>query len=162
MVKLNIDLIKKDNRFKIKKNELKNLFFLVLDFLKISGNNIIEFSITFTDDLREINKKYRKIDKSTNVLTFSLYDKQENIIKDLAKPCILLGDIFFSYNVLEKEAKEQNKTFDAHFAHLLVHAYLHLLTFDHKTKDERDEMEKIEISILKKLKIKNPYIFLVC
>jgi probable rRNA maturation factor len=140
----------------------KKVFVLVLKYLKISikKNNIVEFSIILSNNknIKKINKKYRNKDNSTNVLTFSLYGDIKNIINDFKKkPYLSLGDMIFSYEMIESESKEQNKTFEEHFIHLLVHSYLHLFSYDHIKKEEETIMENIEIKILKILKIKNPY-----
>ena len=73
-------------------------------------------------------------------------------------PVMCLGDMVFSYETIEKEAEEQNKTFKNHFTHMLIHSYLHLFAYDHIKAKERKEMESIEIEILKNFGIDNPYI----
>ncbi len=59
--------------------------------------------------------------------------------------------------VVEKEALMQHKKIDHHWAHMIVHGLLHLLGYDHIEKKEAEEMEALEIKILKTIKIKNPY-----
>ena len=166
MSNISIDLLIQDRSWKsqkeVNKKLMEDIFKLVLNYLKIPMcKNTIEISITLSDDenIRTLNRDYRHRDKSTNVLTFSLYEKKSDVIKDIKKlPCMALGDIIFSYDTIEKESKEQNKTFLNHFIHMLVHSYLHLFSYDHIEKKEQDEMEKIEINILKSINIDNPYI----
>jgi probable rRNA maturation factor len=107
-----------------------------------------EISVVLADDafVKELNKQYRGKDKPTNVLSFP---------SDLAGE---LGDIVFAFETIEKEAKEQQKTFRNHTAHLLVHGFLHLLGHDHMDEKEARIMENKEIKILKKLGINNPYL----
>lgn len=70
----------------------------------------------------------------------------------------LLGDLVICMPVVLQEAKEQQKTPMDHFTHLLVHGILHLLGYDHETSEsDAEEMEALEIAILKKLNIANPY-----
>ena len=69
----------------------------------------------------------------------------------------MLGDIIIALETIQREANEQNKSFDNHFTHMLVHGCLHLMGFDHITDDEAEEMETLEVQILKQLNIKNPY-----
>ncbi|MDR2526646.1 MAG: rRNA maturation RNase YbeY [Rickettsiales bacterium] len=157
---INIDIIKNNKKFNISKKLCKDVFLAVLQYLKIETKYSVGFSITFDDDLRLLNKKHRNIDKSTNVLTFSLYNNKEELYKSFNElPLTLMGDVYFSFNVIKKEADEQNKTFYEHFTHLLIHSYLHLLTYDHFYDKERIEMENIEIDILNIFRISNPYYY---
>lgn len=166
MSNINIDLLIQDKSWKsqkdINKKLMEDVFKLVLDYLKIPiCENSIEISITLTNDknIRILNRDYRHRDKATNVLTFSLYEKKEDVVNDISKlPFMALGDIIFSYDTIKKESVEQNKDFKEHFIHMLVHSYLHLFTYDHIKKKERDVMEKIEIEILQSIGIKNPYV----
>ncbi len=166
MSNIDIDLLIKDKTWKnqkdINKELMVNVFDRVLNYLKIPMcNNTIEISITLTDDkhIRVLNKNYRHKDKPTNVLTFSLYEKKSNIISDIKKlPCMSLGDIIFSFDTIEKESEEQEKTFKDHFIHMLVHSYLHLFGYDHIKPDEQFQMETMEIDILRNMNIENPYI----
>ena len=106
-----------------------------------------EVSIILTDDkeIHELNRQYRNIDKPTNVLSFELGDD------------ILLGDIYISLDTVMREAKDLNITVEEHTAHMVVHGVLHLLVYDHIKDDDAIVMETKEISVLKKLGIKNPY-----
>lgn len=106
-----------------------------------------EVSIVLTNDkeIHELNRKYRNIDKPTNVLSFELGDD------------ILLGDIYISLDTVMREAKDMNITVEEHTAHMVVHGVLHLLGYDHIKDDEAIIMESKEIKVLKKLGIKNPY-----
>ncbi|HCQ71413.1 MAG: rRNA maturation RNase YbeY [Alphaproteobacteria bacterium] len=106
-----------------------------------------EVSIVLTNDehIRTLNRDYRGKDKATNVLSFP-QDEPE-----------MLGDIIIALETIQREANEQNKSFDNHFTHMLVHGCLHLMGFDHITDDEAEEMETLEVQILKQLNIKNPY-----
>ncbi len=106
-----------------------------------------EVSITLVDDkyIKKINKKYRGINKATNVLSFELGDS------------ILLGDIFISIDTVIREAQDENMSVAEHTAHMVVHGILHLMGYDHIKNSDAEKMEKKEISILKKLGYKNPY-----
>ena len=73
-------------------------------------------------------------------------------------PPLLLGDIVLSMDTIEREAMDQNKKFEDHVWHLLVHGFLHLLGYDHQSEDQAHTMENLEICILKEMHINNPYI----
>ncbi|MCF4837249.1 rRNA maturation RNase YbeY, partial [Acinetobacter baumannii] len=103
----------------------------------------------------QLNLQYREKDKPTNVLSFPS-DIPEEVLPML--DALPLGDLVICIPVVLQEALEQKKTAQNHFAHLLVHGVLHLLGYDHETSDEdAEEMEGLEIEILAKLNIANPY-----
>lgn len=131
---------------------IKNL----LDTIKCPKADKFDFSIKLSTDeeVHSLNKEYREKDSTTNVLSFE-YDLDED---DLQEEFVYIGDIIFAIPVVEKQAKEQNKTIENHFAHLVAHSVLHLFGFDHINQEEQEEMENLEIEILKKLNISNPYI----
>jgi probable rRNA maturation factor len=91
---------------------------------------------------RILNRDYRGKDYATNVLTFAYTQ----------------ADIILCTDVLQKEAKEQKKTVKEHAQHLIVHGVLHAQGYDHEEDDEAEEMESLEIYILVKLGLKNPYL----
>jgi probable rRNA maturation factor len=94
-----------------------------------------------------LNREYRRKDYATNVLTF-----------DYAREPVVSADLVLCAPVVEREAREQGKTLEAHYAHLLVHGALHAQGYDHET-GERDalEMEALEILLLASLGYANPY-----
>jgi probable rRNA maturation factor len=69
----------------------------------------------------------------------------------------LLGDIVLSYQTMQTEAEQQQKNFNNHVSHLIVHGVLHLLGYDHEDDEAAADMELVEINILKGLGIENPY-----
>ncbi|MCE1709288.1 rRNA maturation RNase YbeY, partial [Enterobacter hormaechei] len=70
----------------------------------------------------------------------------------------LLGDLIICRQVVEKEAEEQQKTVEEHWAHMVVHGSLHLLGYDHIEDDEAEEMESLETEILEKMGYPDPYL----
>ncbi len=106
--------------------------------------------VTTSDEIKKLNKQYRDKDKATNVLSFPMHSPEEVDI-------CLLGDIILCAPVIRNEAQQQNKTSSAHWAHMVVHGMLHLQGYDHIKDDEAEEMEQLEISILKRLGFDNPY-----
>jgi len=125
-----------------------------------------EISLTLTDnrDIQLINKEYRGIDKATNVLSFPqlelkngvLIDENEFITPPSGNP-VMLGDIIMAYEIIIKEAKEQEKTIESHLTHLAIHGLLHLLGYDHIDNKEAAEMEQLEVNIMNHLGYNSPY-----
>ena len=95
-----------------------------------------------------LNKDYRGKDYATNVLTF---------VYDDAQPRPLSGDVIFCAPVVEREAREQHKELPAHYAHLAIHAALHLQGYGHDNDADAPAMEKLETAILAKLGYADPY-----
>jgi probable rRNA maturation factor len=96
---------------------------------------------------RELNRSYRGKDYATNVLTF-----------DYTRTPVLAADLVLCAPVVAREAAEQGKTLQAHYAHLVVHGALHAQGYDHETKArDANEMEALEVLILGSLGFGNPY-----
>ena len=102
------------------------------------------------DEIHELNNTYRHIDRPTNILSFP-FDCPEGI--DLP----LLGDLVVCFEILKKEAQEQHKTLEEHFAHLIVHGCLHLIGYDHIEQEDAKVMEPLEIKAVEELGFDNPY-----
>ncbi|KAA0890250.1 rRNA maturation RNase YbeY [Pusillimonas sp. ANT_WB101] len=102
-----------------------------------------------TDEGRQLNRDFRGKDYATNVLTFEYGVDPDGTAS---------GDIVLCMPVLLREAAEQKKTLLAHAAHLTVHGVLHALGYDHIEPDEAQYMESLEISVLHKMGLANPYI----
>jgi probable rRNA maturation factor len=92
---------------------------------------------------RKLNRRYRKKDYATNVLSFPYGGGK--------------GDVVLCHPVLAREAREQGKTLQAHYAHLVVHGVLHLRGHDHLRKSDAARMERLEIRILRRLGFADPY-----
>jgi len=111
-----------------------------------------EISVRIVDsaECRELNHRYRDKDKPTNVLSFPA-----DLPPELELP--LLGDLVICAPVVVQEAREQHKTPDAHWAHMLVHGTLHLLGYDHIEDREAERMEALETEIITQLGYPPPY-----
>ncbi len=97
---------------------------------------------------RELNRSFRDLDYATNVLTFVYGADPEGTLH---------ADVALCVDVLTDEAREQNKPLLAHAAHLVAHATLHALGYDHEDDAEAEVMESLEAAVLARLKIPNPY-----
>ncbi|CTP83878.1 rRNA maturation RNase YbeY [Xanthomonas graminis] len=103
---------------------------------------------------RALNHHYRGKDYATNVLSFPA-ELPEGLPKGVKLP--LLGDLVICAPVVAREAAEQGKPLNAHYAHLTVHGVLHLLGWDHEDDKEADAMEQLEREILADLGVGDPY-----
>ena len=142
---LQIALVK--NEFQAHRDVLKR--HQVAKYLRHSLQNPAEMTVRIVqaDEAQELNKSYRQKDYATNVLTF-----------DYSQAPIVCADLVICAEVVEREAKEQGKTLQAHYAHLLVHGCLHAQGYDHELgQAEAEEMEALEIQIMQKLGFDNPY-----
>jgi probable rRNA maturation factor len=113
------------------------------------GAKARSLTVALSDDkrVRALNKRDRRKDKPTNVLSYPSGEKT------------FLGDIVLARQTVWREAREQKKTPSDHVAHLVVHGTLHLLGYDHETSDaDAERMEAFERRILKKLGIADPYL----
>ncbi|NMG48807.1 rRNA maturation RNase YbeY [Azoarcus communis] len=107
------------------------------------------------DEGRELNRGYRGKDYATNVLTFVYGGEGEGLPAIEGAP--LMGDLVLCVPVVVREAAEQGKSLDAHFAHLVVHGMLHLQGFDHEVEADAEHMEAREREILRGLGYADPY-----
>lgn len=114
-----------------------------------------DLAIRLVDDRegRSLNRHYRNQDYPTNVLSFPA-DLPEGVRLPL------LGDLIICAPVVVREAADQNKKVNAHYAHLTVHGILHLLGWDHEDEREAECMEQLEREILASLGIADPYLAL--
>ena len=141
MIKVNVILDKIIWKKKIKRPDyyLKKKFNKLLNKFKITSNvQEISIFLTNSEKMRQLNLRFRKKNKPTDVLSFPI-----NIVK---KKVGYLGDIAISYEIVNKRSKKSN--FNYEFDKMWVHGYLHLLGYDHKKIREFEKMHKIEKKIL--------------
>lgn len=114
-------------------------------------------TLTDNENIKQINKQYRNIDKATDVLSFPILEKEEieninNITNDIVKQ-VMLGDIIISIPKVEEQAQEYGHSFKREFAYMLVHGFCHLMGFDHIVEEDKIIMRKEEENILSSLNI---------
>lgn len=117
---------------------------------------IMTITLTTPENIRKINKKYRKIDKATDVLSFPMFEKAELDEKIKNKDFLyedVLGDIIISIEKVKEQAEEYGHSFERELAYMVVHGFYHLMGYDHIELVDRTEMREKEETILKKLNI---------
>jgi len=118
--------------------------------LTLGAEPEISIRINDLDEMTTLNATYRQKQGPTNVLSFP--SQLPEVVESE-----LLGDIVICAPVVTREAQEQHKSSESHWAHMTVHGVLHLLGFDHIDDDEAEIMEQLEIAILAQLEYPNPY-----
>ncbi len=118
-------------------------------WVKIALEQDVQMVLRIVDEIegRALNESYRGKDYATNVLTF-VYDDSEP----------LYGDVVICAPVVAREAKEQGKDLLAHYAHLTLHAALHLQGYDHEKARDAEKMEARETALMLKLRYPAPYL----
>ena len=122
------------------------------------GRRELELAIVLTSDavIRKLNAAYRGQDKPTNVLSFSALNDTRAPTTPNPGPAVL-GDVVVAFETLSREAKTSCKPLKNHLSHLVVHGVLHLLGYDHDKAAAAATMERLEIQILARLGIPDPY-----
>lgn len=117
---------------------------------------MITITLTNAENIKNINKQYRNIDKTTDVLSFPMFEKDEleNKIKNrLFEHEDILGDIIISIPKVEEQAKEYGHSFEREFSYMIVHGFYHLVGYDHIKEEDKQEMRQKEDKILNQLNI---------
>ena len=122
----------------------------------LAGGGQVTIRLVEAEEGQALNRDYRGKDYATNVLTF-VYGEGEAMPGANEEGMPLTGDLVLCVPVLVREAAEQGKTLDAHFAHLVVHGMLHLQGFDHEVEADAEHMEAREREILRGLGYADPY-----
>lgn len=163
-MKLDIEIIREDQSWEevdIHNEYITELVEVTLNHLGYFSKANVEIAIMLTsnDHMKKLNKQFREMDKSTNVLSFPDNDLQEEDLLELSgkETYIYIGDIAIGYQILVDESREYGISFIDHFSHLLVHGVLHLLGYDHEDSQDAIQMSNLEIEILRKMNISSPY-----
>lgn len=128
-------------------NYLDDLLKYALNKLEIN-NSYFTVILTSDEEVKELNKNYRGIDNTTDVLSFALNDG-----KILVSPINMLGDIYISIPQMKKQAIEYSTGERRELGFLVIHGLLHLLGYDHENPKDEEEMFKLQKEILNEKKI---------
>ena len=135
---------------------------------KLYGKDLMDKDIVLSvviclidaDSIQKLNCEHRNKDKPTNVLSFAYYDDLDvlDINVFAGQKMVQLGDIFLAYEVVKEEAESANISHVDHMKHMLVHGVLHILGYDHEEDGAAEEMEALEVEILRSMGVANPYL----
>lgn len=136
---------------------IKDIVYNVLKEENLTADKVyISIETVSKEKIRQINKEYRNIDKSTDVLSFPIYDREE--IKLLSKQKgnkkireIELGDIFLCLEVISKQEREYSTGILREILYMITHGVCHLVGYDHMIEEEKKEMRTLEEKILNKV-----------
>ncbi|MFZ5965913.1 MAG: rRNA maturation RNase YbeY [Bacillota bacterium] len=118
--------------------------------MKEGLNDTVEISISFVDndEIRKLNKQFRGLDKSTDVLSFPMFDRLENI-----EGIVCLGDIVLSLEKAVEQSLDYGHSFEREIAFLVTHSMFHLFGYDHDTDENTKIMRQKEEEVLEALGI---------
>ena len=119
--------------------------------IEVDGEQQVAMRIVDEAEMTQLNEQYRNKSGPTNVLSFPA-----ELPDGVDEP--FLGDIIICAPVVAKEAAEQEKSLDSHWAHMTVHGILHLQDYDHIEEADAEQMESLEIKIMHQLGFANPYV----
>ena len=130
------------------------------------GGIVVGLLLCGDDRSRQLNKQFRGRDKATNVLSFPRLDDDlfsNNALDEVNQPSRnFFGEIAIACDTVKVQAQELGIDINDHFAHLFVHGVMHLLGYNHENEQEAAEMEALEVIILAKVSIANPYTIAQC
>ena len=129
---------------------------------RLAAGGELGVRVVGTAESRRLNARYRGKDQPTNVLSFPSAPLPgrapgASVARGGRGGSRVLGDLVICAQVVRSEAREQRKSLEAHWAHLVVHGALHLIGYDHERAAEAKRMERREIAVLRRLGFSNPY-----
>ena len=127
----------------------------VRDALGVADPGEICVVLADDDTVRDLNRRFRGVDRPTNVLSFPIGEAGEEPMPS-GVPA-MLGDVYVAFETASAEAADENKDLEDHLRHLVVHGVLHLLGYDHLTDADAETMERLEARILGQFGIRDPY-----
>jgi len=155
MVKINLVVNHKSWKFTYPKTDLflKKIIKKILLLVFPKNNSNFEISILLTDskNMKNLNKKFRKINKDTDVLSFPAEQKDFFKKNIRSKKDVYLGDVALSYPYIVKIIKKQNVSFDYYFKKMLIHGILHLIGHQHDSIKKYKKMNLLEQKIIKNI-----------
>ena len=116
--------------------------------LNLSFDPVVSVSFIDNEKIHKINKEYRKIDRPTDVISFAFLDNEDREKEYASGMPVILGDIYISLDKADEQAKEYGHSMKRELCFLFVHGLLHLLGYDHMTKEDEEIMFPLQDKIL--------------
>ena len=150
---MELDFCSEVSEFEGYENVFNNILVTALKHLDLSFEPIVSVSIISNKHIHRINKKYRNIDRPTDVISFAFLDGDEHRSELFKSNSVVpLGDIYISYEKAQEQAQEYGHSIDREMSFLFVHGLLHLLGYDHMSKEDEEIMFPLQEEILAKVK----------
>lgn len=119
---------------------------------KVDGERAeISLTLVSAEEIRELNREYRDVDKATDVLSFPQFESKDEMPTEGE---ICLGDVVICEDKVKEQAEEYNHSYEREFVYLFVHSLLHLLGYDHMEDDEKAVMRKKEEEVMEKIDLR--------
>lgn len=150
---MELDFYSKKHKFKKFKHIFNYYFHKTISSLKLSFKPIVSVSLINNEDIHQINKKYRNIDRPTDVISFAFIDAEpdrKSILQSGKEYC--LGDVYISYEKAIEQSKLYGHSLKREMCFLFVHGLLHLIGYDHQNEEQEKEMFGWQNKILGDLK----------
>ena len=152
---IEIDFVSKYDGYDNYEEHYRLITETTLEYLQLVFSPVISISILDNKYIHKINKKYRHVDKETDVISFAFLDDDPNRQETMkSKGIVPLGDIYISLDKAKEQAENYQHSLHRELSFLYVHGLLHLLGYDHQTSEEEEKMFAIQEAILDKLGVK--------
>lgn len=156
---LTVEVITEDDRWNEKEVPFQDIAEHVLKDRPWSQPTEVTILLSNNEAVHKLNRDYRGKDKPTNVLSFPNLSQEDFAhLNQMPQDYVVhLGDVVISFNKIQEESDHAHQPFDHHLIHLTIHGILHLLGYDHVNEKDAEVMQTLEINLLKKYNIPNPY-----
>lgn len=148
-----LDFASKYEEFNYLEEKYLEIVDVTFSMLELSFSPIISVSIVDNDYIHQINKTYRNIDRETDVISFAFLDNEKNKTQIMkSNNVVSLGDIYISLEKAKEQANNYGHSLDRELLFLFTHGLLHLLGYDHMTKEDENIMFSLQDKILSNIK----------
>lgn len=145
---MELDFTSIKDEFNEYENIYAHLITKTLSILKLDFEPVISVSFIDNKEIHAINKEYRKIDRSTDVISFAFLDNEDRASAYKSNMPVVLGDIYISLDKASEQAKEFGHSLKRELEFLFVHGLLHLLGYDHMIEEDEKVMFALQDTIL--------------
>ncbi len=149
------------SKHKVDSENLRLTAFFLLQEMKCEERCELSIALVDDEEMHRLNRQYRGLDRSTDVLSFALQEAEEPHMQPASESSantpLVLGDVIISIETTQRQAEEYEHTFEQELCRLLIHGILHLLGYDHLIDEEARAMEALERQLAKLLADNKPH-----